>query len=94
MLSPVPVPSSSPLRRPASRVVILPDDQSVIRLIEEIVDRAGLSRTEVAARLGVAPQTFNQYTYLKKRRPSVQWLARLLSVCGGKLVVEFPSTPL
>lgn len=70
------------------------DERSMIKLIEEIVDRAGVSRAELADRLGVKYQTFSQYTYLKRKRPSVQWLARLLAVTGGRLIVEFPPTPL
>lgn len=70
------------------------DDSSMIKLIEEIIDRAGVSKAEIASRIGVRPQSFAQYTYLKRSRPSVQWLARLLAVTGGRLIVEFPPHPL
>lgn len=93
-LSIVPVPSSASPIRPTSRAVVVPDPVSVIRLIEEVIDRSGLSRTEISDRLGVRKQSFNQYTYLRKKRPSVQWLARLVDVCGGKLIIEFPPSPL
>lgn len=70
--------------------VVLPDPKRVNRLVEEIIERAGMSQAEVARRLGITPQSLNQYFTHRRERPSIIWIARLAEVCGARLLVEFP----
>lgn len=75
----------------------------ISKVIDEMLARAGLTKTEAAARMGAdvsglvhmqhgtktsAPG--NGKTYRYERKPSVEWLARLASACGCQLVVRFP----
>ena len=64
------------------------DDRAVIYLIDQLIARSGLSKSEIARRLGIKLQSLNQYS--RRTRPGVIWLARLAEVCGGRVIVEFP----
>ena len=90
MLTPTLLPSTSAPQEGPSRAVVLQDDKAIMHLIELLVSRAGISQREIAKRIGIKPQSLNQYMIFRRRRPSVQWLARLAGVCGGRLVLEFP----
>lgn len=86
--SPPPLPSSI---LPSSDVaVVLTDAESTARIVEQVLERAGMSQREVARRLGIQPQSLNQYVRSRRMNPSVEWLARLVEVCGGQLLVRFP----
>lgn len=62
-----------------------------MRLVQVFVERAGVSQAELARRMGIKPQSFSQYLGRRRVRPSLQWMARLALVCGGRLWVEFPN---
>jgi transcriptional regulator with XRE-family HTH domain len=53
-----------------------------------VIERSGLSQAEIAKRLGITRQTVNQ-AVLARRRPTLQWFAKLAGVCGAVVVVEF-----
>lgn len=93
MPNPVPLPSLYSPAKPTTSVV-LPDDRVVNSLIEQLLNRAGLPEAELARRLGIKRQSLNQYKISRRRRPSVQWLARLAEACGARLLIEFPAKPL
>lgn len=94
-LPPMPLPSSSPASAlPASVMIIVEDDRAIQRLIETLLDRSGLTQSELARRLGITFQSLNQYKYLRRKRPSVQWFTRLAHACGARVVLEFPSRPI
>ena len=92
MSNPVPVPSSL-TQRTAHVAIVLSDDRSIPPLLTQIVDRSGLSQSEIARRLGVTRQTVNQ-VLLARKRPTLQWFAKLAEVCGARLTIEFPGSPL
>lgn len=77
-----------------SVVTILDDPNSLPQLVALILERAGLTTREAAQRIGVQPETLRQYLSGRRKRPSVEWLARLAAVCGGRLVVQLASVPL
>ena len=92
--APVPIPSSGSFGpTPQSRqiAVISTDDRAVMGMIELLLDRAGVPQAEVARRLGIRFQSLNQYRWLRRKRPSIQWFARLANACGARLVIEFPT---
>lgn len=74
--------------------VVLSDERAVQRLVELLLEKAGLSQAEAARRMGIASQSLNQYKISRRARPSLQWLARLAEVCGAKIIVEFPNQTL
>ena len=90
---PTPIPSSSQPTQ-SSVAVVLNDDRAVMQLIELLLDRAGLSQAEVASRLGIRRQSLNQYRWLRRKRPSIQWFTKLAQACGARIIIEFPSRPL
>lgn len=75
-------------------VVLLSDDRSISALIDRLLDRANLTESALAERLGITRQTLHQYRMSRRKRPSVQWLVKLAAACGAKIVVELPSYPL
>lgn len=93
---PTPIPSlssSSTPSRPSltSRLsVVIPDDRGITSLIARLIDQSGLHQVELANRMGVCRQSVNQYRIGRRSNPSIQWLARLVNVCGGRLLIEFP----
>lgn len=76
---------------PRHFAVVPTDDRSIMALIELILDRAGVSQAEVARRLGIRHQSLNQYRWLRRKRPSIQWISRLAQACGARIVIEFPT---
>ena len=93
---PIPLPSlsssaSSTATPLSSRLLaVIPDNQGIYTLVDQIIERSGLRQSEIADRLGIRKQSVNQYATMRRRRPSVQWLARLCSACGARLMVERP----
>jgi predicted XRE-type DNA-binding protein len=91
----VPLPSSAtPTHNRPSLAAVIADDRAIMSLIEQLLDRSGLPQTEIARRLGIRKQSLNQYRHLRRKRPSIQWIARLADACGARLFVEFPARPL
>jgi hypothetical protein len=91
--APVPLPSSQ-ASNPASIAVVLDDPRAMTNLITQLLSRSGMSLAEMCRRLGIKPQSIQQYKAGRRMKPSAEWLARLVQVCGGRLIVEFPTTPL
>lgn len=84
-----PVPASSLPLPTSSLAVVLPDDRAVGALIALLLERSGVPQAEIARRLGIKPQTLNQYVWLRRKRPSIQWIVRLAQACGATIKVEF-----
>jgi len=79
------------LQSSPAKATVINDGRSIAYLVDLLIARSGVSQKEVARRLGVAPQSLNQYRMKRRARPSAQWLARLAEVCGARLVVELGS---
>lgn len=86
-------PSYRPLPLPPSttKAIVLTTPATVRRLVQLLLERAGMSQTEVAKRLGITQQALQQYVAGRRQRTSLEWLARLAEVCGARVVVEWPT---
>ena len=73
---------------------VLLDNRAIVALIDQLLARAGLSQAEACRRLGITPSSFNQYRLGRRQKPSMWWMVRLAQVCGARMFVEYPSTPL
>lgn len=95
--APIPIQPSSASRSSRGRgsrksIVIVSDDRAVMSLIDECISKAGISQRELADRLGLKHQSVNQYRMLRRKRPSIQWISKLVTACGARLVVEWPES--
>lgn len=88
----VPLPSTLHAPRPTTHqtAVVIPDDRALMGLIEMLLERAGVPQAEIARRLGIRHQSLNQYRWLRRKRPSIQWLVKLANACGARIIIEFP----
>lgn len=99
-MTPFPLPTTSHLNNSGSLnpvtdlTVVLGDDKAIAALIDRLLDRANLSDAELAARLGIRKNTLYQYRVGRRKRPSIQWLVKLINACGGRLMIEYPTSPL
>lgn len=93
-MNPFPFPSQSVNPPTSNLAVVLHDDRAIARLIDELLDRSNLTVSEAAERIGVSKQSVHQYRSLRRKRPSIQWLARLVEACGGRIFVELPTKQL
>ena len=88
---PFPIPSAAASQPPTASVQpVVNDDRAIAKLITELLNRANLRDRDVFEQLGIKQQSFSQYKSGRRRNPSVKWLARLVALCGGRLVIEFP----
>jgi predicted DNA-binding protein (UPF0251 family) len=72
-------------------LAIIPTDHAgVSRLVSTCLERSGLSGAEAARRMGISPQTLHQYKSARRTRTSLEWLLRLVEVCGGHIYIELP----
>ena len=83
-----PVPSLTPAPKQAP-LVVLHDEDQVVAVIDILLERAGLTPAEASRRMGIRAQSLNQYRNLRRRRPSIGWLARLAAICGARLTIEW-----
>lgn len=90
---PVPFPSSS-VRDTTPLTAVTADEESIIALIDQLLNRSGLSQRELSKRIGIDERNLSQYRHFRRRRPSVWWLARLATACGARLWIEWPTRPL
>jgi transcriptional regulator with XRE-family HTH domain len=85
----VPVSSPIPTSRNISLTPLVLDERAIARLLELMLDRAGLTISEVARRLGVSPQAVRQYIH-GRRRPSLLQVLKIAETCGARLLIEYP----
>ena len=77
-----------------SLTIVNQDERAVMHLIEELLTRSNLTPAELARRMGIHPQTLNQYRYMRRKHPSIQWLTKLVEICGGRIWIEMPTRSL
>ena len=75
--------------------VAVADPAAVKQLLRELKQRAGLSDAEVARRMGVSRQAITEVqnsfdTTDHPRKPSFLWVLRYATVCGARVILEFP----
>jgi len=97
--SPTVVPSDS-TTLPGTRISLVhmsDSPEGAIGVAEMLIERVGLKKAEVARRMGIRPQTLQQYLAKRvgsrkrgKKYISLQWFLRIVHVCGARLVVEMP----
>jgi hypothetical protein len=76
------------------RFVDFSNPEGVSRFLEWAIARSGLSKTEIARRLGINRSSFQAYYRNKKgKNIGIKWVIRFLNVIGGRLFVEVPFTP-
>lgn len=85
------IPINAPTR---SIATVVDDDHTISFLLEELLDRSGLTFNDLANRLGITPQSLHQYRSGVRTNPGIKWLAKVANVCGAKLIVEFPNRPI
>ena len=66
------------------------DRRAIARLLETLLDRAGISVREAATRLGMNDQSLRPYLKGRRTRPSLLWFLKFVEACGGKVYIEFP----
>jgi len=66
------------------------DRKAITTAIEEIMLRSGLGISDIARQLGINRQSIGQYKWGKRNNPTIEWMIRLVHICGGKIVIEFP----
>lgn len=91
---PIGVPSNpASLYTPTAITRVVDDDRAIQRLLEIIIERAGLTSQAAAERLGMDKRSL--YPYIKgQRSPSLKWLLRLCRLCGAELQVKLPERPI
>jgi len=90
----VPIPSlvtSSPLYKSSPLTSLICDEEAISRLLEILLQRAGLSISEASRRMGCGHNTISQYINKRRSKPSLLWFLRLAAVCGAKVSIEFPT---
>ena len=88
-----PLPSlvtSSPLYKSSPLTPVVCDERVISRLLEILLNRAGLSISEAARRMGNGPNTISQYINKRRCRPSLLWFIKFAELCGAKVTIELP----
>lgn len=82
---------------PRRMAIVTASEVSISTVMDQLLDRAGLSKVEAAARLGVTKQLVdNVYQSPRReprRHPSFRWFVRFVAICGGRILIEFPEEP-
>ena len=69
---------------------VVADSAAIGRLLETILDRGGLTISEMARRMDVTPQCIRQYIHGRRRNPSLKWFIKLAELAGARVTIEFP----
>lgn len=88
-----PMPGSASVPTFRTQAVLTPlvcDERAIARLLETLLDRAGLSRKEAARRLGMGTEGVRAYLSGRRTRPSLLWFLRFVSLCNARIYLEFP----
>ena len=69
------------------------DGAAFATLLRDMQRHAGLSTRSVARKLGIEPNSINQYLYKKRGRggtSTLKWFLRYAEACGCKVYITFP----
>jgi DNA-binding XRE family transcriptional regulator len=83
-----PIPSQIAAKRNPTILPLVPDERATARLLERILESAGLSVAECARRLGVSDSSLRQYLLGKRSNPSLMMFLKICAVAGAKAHVE------
>ena len=83
-----PIPSTLTAKRTSTILPLVPDERATSRLLERILESAGLSVAETARRLGVSDSSLRQYLLGKRSNPSLMMFLKICAVCNAKVSVE------
>lgn len=86
------IPSARPTTSP--RPIPVYARASLGAILERVMEHSGTHQAEVARRMGLRPQSLNQYVKGTKANPSVDWLLHFLQVNGAALTIVFPTNHL
>lgn len=90
-----PLPSSAgiPSFRTSSPLTpLVCDERAIGRLLETMLDKAGLSSAEASRRLGYdSPNSVRQYLRGRRKKPSLLWFLKFAALCGAQVSIEFPT---
>jgi DNA-binding phage protein len=65
--------------------------QSTARFVQWAIKRSGLSKSEIARRMGISRTSLQPYYNLKRgRNVGMRWIVRIVSCLGGRMFVEVP----
>lgn len=81
--------------RPAVQAQALPrvmstDAAANRQVFRAVVQAAGLSEREIGARMGIPQQSVSVVLTGKTQRPTLWWLVRFVTACGGRVLIELP----
>lgn len=92
-----PLPSSfkAPLGHPNAHssplTPVICDDRAVARLLEQLLEKAGITIKEAAEKLGMeSTNSVRQYITGRRVRPSLMWFVRFAEMCGARVIIEWP----
>lgn len=88
-----PVPSLTTFPSDGASVELAPvvcDRRAIVRLLETLLWRSGLTVRACAERCGVDESVIRKYLTGQRPQPSVWWLTRFANACGARVVVELP----
>lgn len=87
LLAPIPSSIASSIVKPASYLVLVPDQNSIPRLLERLLEMKGLTLTQAARQYGIRPQSL--YSYLSGRRlPSLLWFLKFCAAMDARVEVK------
>jgi hypothetical protein len=87
----LPIRLDSPLRVSTSLHPLIHDPRAVARLLEEMLQKGGVTISGAAKALDISPQAIRQYIKGPRRSPGLQWFLKLAELCGCRVLIEFPS---
>lgn len=94
MLIPLPSSFSQPLRSSSTSSPITPvicDERAISRLLENLLERAGLTPRDAATRLGLkSANGVRQYLAGRRTKPSLIWFIKFCELCGAQVSITFP----
>ena len=88
LLVPLPSSISSAITRPSTFRVLIPDEVSIQRLLEDLLEREGLSVRQAAKQMGVTDEAVRQYIKGRRASPSLVWFLKFANLCGAEVILR------